>query len=82
MWELPGLAMKNFDEHLDILVLKNLWRAEELYRPVPSIRGQVNYWGKKLDQYNLIENEMQVEGFLQPIPIHSIERFILGLGRD
>ena len=54
---------ENFDE-FGFLVLKNLWRAEELYRPVPSIRGQVNYWGKKLDQYNLIENEMQVEGSL------------------
>ena len=54
---------ENFDE-FGFLVLKNLWRVEELYRPVPSIRGQVNYWGKKLDQYNLIENEMQVEGSL------------------
>ena len=54
---------ENFDE-FGFLVLKNLWRAEELYRPVPSIRGQVNYWGKQLDQYNLIENEMQVEGSL------------------
>ena len=54
---------ENFDE-FGFLVLKNLWRAEELYRPVPSIRGQVNYWGKKLDEYNLIENEMQVEGSL------------------
>ncbi|MEK9695564.1 MAG: hypothetical protein VW270_07340 [Candidatus Poseidoniales archaeon] len=54
---------ENFDE-FGFLVLKNLWKAEDLYRPVPSIRGQVNYWGKKLDQYNLIENEMQVEGSL------------------
>ena len=52
-----------FEKH-GYLVIKNLWNPEELYREVPSIRGQVNYWGKGLDQYNFIENEMQVEGSL------------------
>ena len=34
------------------LVVKNLWNPEELYRPVPELRGQANYWGKREDQYN------------------------------
>ena len=52
-----------FEKH-GYLPIKNLWSPEELYRPVPSIRGQVNYWGNKLDQYSVIENEAQVEGSL------------------
>ena len=44
------------------LVIKNLWDPQELYRPVPQRRGQINYWGKKLDQYTYSETEMQVEG--------------------
>ena len=46
------------------LVIKNLWNPEELYRPVPQERGQINYWGKKLDQFNYTEVEQQVEGSL------------------
>ena len=34
------------------LAIKDLWDVEELYRPVPDLRGQINYWGKKPDQYN------------------------------
>ena len=44
------------------LVIKNLWDAEELIRPVPDIRGQINYWGKSLDQFNYTPMEGQVEG--------------------
>jgi hypothetical protein len=44
------------------LVVKNLWNPSELYRPVPEIRGQVSYWGNKLDQYHHIPLEQQVEG--------------------
>ena len=46
------------------LVVKDLWDPQELYRPVPLERGQINYWGKKLDQFTYQENEMQVEGSL------------------
>lgn len=46
------------------LVVKNLWDPQELYRPVPQERGQMNYWGKKLDQFTYTELEMQVEGSL------------------
>ena len=46
------------------LVIKNLWDPKELYRPVPKERGQMNYWGKRLDQFTYTEIEMQVEGSL------------------
>jgi hypothetical protein len=46
------------------LVVKNLWNPQELYRPVPKERGQINYWGNKLDQYNYTPIEQQVEGSL------------------
>ena len=45
-------------------VIKNLWDPKELFRPVPEERGQINYWGKKLDQYTFQELETQVEGSL------------------
>lgn len=44
------------------LVVRDLWNPQELYRPVPQQRGQINYWGKKLDQYTYTETEAQVEG--------------------
>ena len=46
------------------LVIKDLWDPEELYHPLPEIRGQLNYWGRKLDQVNHTEVEHQVEGSL------------------
>ena len=46
------------------LVLKDLWDPEELYHPVPQERGQLNWWGKKMDQFTHHEVEMQVEGSL------------------
>jgi len=46
------------------LVLKDLWDPQELYHPLPDVRGQLNYWGKKLDQVNYNEVESQVEGSL------------------
>ena len=49
-------------ENNGYLVIKDLWDPQELHRPVPQQRGQINYWGKKLDQYTYSENEMQVEG--------------------
>jgi hypothetical protein len=49
---------------MDILVIKDLWDAEELYRPIPEERGQINYWGKNPDQFNHDPVEQQVEGSL------------------
>ena len=46
------------------LVIKDLWDAEELYHPLPSERGQMNWWGKRIDQFNYTPVEMQVEGSL------------------
>ena len=46
------------------LVVKNLWDPKELYRPVSKERGQINYWGKRLDQFTYCELEQQVEGSL------------------
>ena len=46
------------------LVLKDLWDPEELYHPLPDQKGQMNYWGKKLDQFTHQPVETQVEGSL------------------
>lgn len=46
------------------LVIKNLWSPEELYHPLPQERGQINYWGKNIDQFNYNPVEQQVEGSL------------------
>ena len=52
-----------FDED-GYLVVKDLWDPAELYHPVPEIRGQQNFWGKRLDQFKYIPVEGQVEGSL------------------
>jgi len=44
------------------LLIKDLWDPSELYRPVPSDRGLVNYWGKDKNQYTKQDLETQVEG--------------------
>lgn len=46
------------------LVIKDLWDPEELYHPLPQERGQMNWWGRKMDQFTHHEVEMQVEGSL------------------
>jgi hypothetical protein len=46
------------------LVIRNLWDPEELFRPVPEIRGQISYYGKQLDQYHHVPEGEQVEGSL------------------
>jgi hypothetical protein len=46
------------------LVIKDLWDPEELYHPLPQERGQINYWGKGVDQFTHQPVEMQVEGSL------------------
>ena len=46
------------------LVIKDLWDPEELYHPLPPERGQMNWWGKKIDQFTHQPVEMQVEGSL------------------
>ena len=46
------------------VVVKDLWDAEELYHPVPDVKGQMNYWDKNPDHINHVEVENQVEGSL------------------
>jgi hypothetical protein len=53
-----------FFEKNGYLVIKNLWDPKELYHSLPEIRGQMNYWGKKIDQFSYCELEHQVEGSL------------------
>lgn len=47
-------------------VVKNLWNPKELYSSPPRERTEkgieLNYYGKKLDEYNLLEKEDQVPG--------------------
>ena len=45
-------------------VIRNLWDPEELYHPVPNIRGQLNYYDNNLDNFAHCEVENQVEGSL------------------
>ncbi len=54
----------DFFEKNGYLVIKDLWDADELYHPVPEVRGQYTWWGDKADQYSHIETEQQVEGSL------------------
>ena len=59
------------------LVIKDLWDVEELYHPVPEVRGQYDYWDKNPEHFNHIPVERQVEGSLarywypQYKPIHN-----------
>ena len=82
------------NEYFDIdgyVIVRNIWDPRELYHPVPSERGQLNWWGTKLDQFNITsEVESQVEGSLarynhpQYKRIHTGIRMILEelLGRS
>ena len=46
------------------LVIKDLWDPEELYHPVPDMRGQLNYHGNNVDNFTHDANETQVQGSL------------------
>jgi hypothetical protein len=46
------------------LVVKDLWDKDELFHPLPNIRGLLNYWGKDIHQVSHEEVEEQVEGSL------------------
>ena len=52
---------KDFDKN-GYLVVKDLWDPEELYHPVPELRGQLNYWDKDPTHFNHVPIENQVEG--------------------
>ena len=44
--------------------IENLWDPEELYHPVPDMKGQLNYYDKNPEHFNHTEVEQQVEGSL------------------
>ena len=46
------------------LVVKDLWDKDELYHPLPELRGQLNYWDNNVENFNHIPLEQQVEGSL------------------
>ena len=52
---------KDFDKN-GYLVVKDLWDVEELYHPVPELRGQLNYYDDNPEHFNHNEVEQQVEG--------------------
>ena len=52
---------KSFDKN-GYLVVKDLWDVEELYHPVPELRGQLNYYDKDPTHFNHTPIENQVEG--------------------
>ena len=54
---------KYFDRN-GYLVVENLYDPIELYHPIPKERGQMNWWGKHINQYNHNPEEGQVEGSL------------------
>jgi len=46
------------------LVVKDLWDPEELYHPLPDMRGLLNYYDNNPEHFRHEEVEMQVEGSL------------------
>ena len=52
---------KEFDKN-GYFVVKDLWDPEELYHPVPELRGQLNYFDKDPTHFNHTPIENQVEG--------------------
>ena len=46
------------------IVLKDLWDPEELYHPVPELRGQLNYFDQNPEHFTHVPVEQQVEGSL------------------
>ena len=54
---------KEFDKN-GYLVVKDLWDPEDLYHPLPDIRGQLNYYTNDPDYFHHDPVEHQVEGSL------------------
>ena len=52
---------KSFDKN-GYLVVKDLWDPEELYHPLPELRGQLNYYDKDPTHFHHSPLEQQVNG--------------------
>ena len=61
------------------IVIKDLWSPEELFVKVPEMRGQINYWGKKEDQFSFDPLEGQVEGSLACYTLPQYRRIHTGI---
>ena len=63
---------KNFERN-GYLVIENICDPDQLYHPVPKERGQLNWWGKNMDQFSYQEEEHQVNGSLARYshPMHT-----------
>lgn len=65
------------------LVISSMADPAQMARAVPHQRGQITYWGKKLDQFNYVPEERQVNGSLssynhpQYKSLHSEIRLLL-----
>ena len=60
----PTITKNEFFEEHGFLMVKNLWDAEELYHPLPSIRGKLEYVDRSPDHFNHLPVEDQVPGAL------------------
>lgn len=59
----PQGAREYFDKH-GYMIIKNLYDPKELFHPVPKERGQMNWWGKNINEFTHCPDEMQVPGSL------------------
>ena len=73
--ELLGQRTNNLKD--GYFVIKDLWDPKVLF--CSRNRGQINYWGKKEDQFTFTDLEGQVEGSLACYNVHNIYIFILVL---
>lgn len=81
-WRNTGTTWtKNDDFERDgYYIIRNLWDPQELYSPVPSERGQLTWWGNRLDQFNVdSEVEQQVEGSLARYKYPQYKRIHVGI---
>jgi len=46
------------------LIVKDLWDPEDLYHPLPDVKGQLSYWSKDVTKFNHQPVEGQVDGSL------------------
>ena len=71
---------KEFDRN-GYLIVKDLWDPEELYHPLPNIRGQVNYYNNNVEDCRHIEVEGQVEGSLARYSHPQYKKIHTGVGK-
>lgn len=57
-----SVTKNNRFEQDGYLALEQIWDPSELVRDIPEKKGQYDYWGKNLEQYNFTPIENQVEG--------------------